>query len=453
MSTPEGLPQEVQLEVLSFVVRDKLILARFSAALSEAHFDNPIHRLLYRLVKSHFEEFKRVPMQSTLQQEVQRVLNEKEGFIPDSYFWAEFKRVYATPLSDREYIIGRVQDFLVRSEVSELAKVAEAATKSVDKISTRELDMQYKKICSVVSGGGSDDGEYLFKNLESRVFIEEKIVKVPTGFPKLDRITAGGLGKEEMGVVIAPTGYGKSTLLGQLGLNAARFMKKVLHITLEMSREKVIARYIASGTKVKKDDLYDMQTSVRTKLRRLQKLVGRADVFVKGWPTGYATIDMIRGFVQLLRIRDEFVPDLIILDYADLIKMDYSKMREQRHILGTLYEQVRGLAQELSIPIWTGSQTNRVALSKPIISIVDISESFQKAMIADIVLSICRTRQERRIHEGRLFVAKNRDNISEVMISIKEDFSTNRFWEISNPTITQEQFEIMQRRYEEGVND
>ena len=256
MSRTDGsLPEEVQIEVLSFLLRDKNTLVRFHGSLQEEHFDNPIHRLLYKLASEHFEKFKDVPQKRALEQEIQRVLNKKSGFVPDSYFWAEVQKVYGLPLTDREYTIERVQDFLVRREVSILGKLANRVASSIELVSAREIDAQYKKLCTVLAGGEDEDGEYLYRDVETRVFREERIEKIPTGFSTLDASTTGGLGKGELGIVLAPTGYGKSALLIQLGLNASRTMKNVLHVSLEMKGKKVMARYVASGTKINKDSL------------------------------------------------------------------------------------------------------------------------------------------------------------------------------------------------------
>ena len=131
----QTLPQEMQLEVLAFVVRDKVVMSKFSGVLKERHFDSPIHRLIFRIAQAHFSEYKRVPLQRTLQNEIQRVLDTEKSYVPDTYFWAEVAKVYNFALQEREYTVDRVADFLTRQELIELNRVIRTETSSPERAS------------------------------------------------------------------------------------------------------------------------------------------------------------------------------------------------------------------------------------------------------------------------------------------------------------------------------
>jgi len=453
LGNDQTLPQEMQLEVLAFVVRDKVVMSKFSGVLKERHFDSPIHRLIFRIAQAHFSEYKRVPLQRTLQNEIQRVLDTEKSYVPDTYFWSEVAKVYNFTLQEREYTVDRVADFLTRQELIELNRVVRTEISSPERALIAPVSQQFCKL-TAMAGGGDVDGTFLFRDLEQMVISKESEARVPTGFKRLDRALGGGLSESELGLVLAPPGRGKSALLIQFGASAVRLAKKVLHVTFELSEKKVRIRYVATLSKIEKDDLYDNQERAKRKLRGIKRVVLPADVHIHEWPSKYCTVDMLRGYILTLQWREEFDPDLVIVDYADLLRAEsFQRTGEHRHILGALYESLRGLAMELKKGIWSASQSNRPSLSKPIVSIGDIAESFEKAMVSDVVIAVCRTRRERQVHEGRLFLAKNRDNVDEVTVHFKEDLASNRIWENDNPTISQAEIEEMQERWESGQSE
>ena len=105
----------------------------------------------------------------------------------------------------------------------------------------------------------------------------------------------------------------------------------------------------------------------------------------------------------------DFIPDLIIVDYADLLKPEGSSKEEKRHQLESIYEDLRGISQEVGCPLWTASQTNRSGLNAEVITMESISEAFNKCFVADFIFSVSRTTDDKAVNGGRIFVAKNRN--------------------------------------------
>ena len=99
--------------------------------------------------------------------------------------------------------------------------------------------------------------------------------------------------------------------------------------------------------------------------------------------------------------------DMVIVDYGDILK-DNQFAKEVRHALGNIYEDLRGLAGEFQIPIWTASQANRSALDEDVIEAQKVSESYQKVMTADFVMSLSRKVEDKIGNTGRIHVIKNR---------------------------------------------
>jgi replicative DNA helicase len=145
-------------------------------------------------------------------------------------------------------------------------------------------------------------------------------------------------------------------------------------------------------------------------------------LLIKEYPTRSASIQTLKNHIDKLKKRD-FVPDLIIVDYGDLIKPESSKRDEKRHQLETIYEELRGLAQICECPLWTASQTNRSGLNAEVITMESISEAFNKCFVADFIFTVSRTVEDKNTNTGRIFIAKNRNGPDGLVYPIFMDTS------------------------------
>ena len=227
---------------------------------------------------------------------------------------------------------------------------------------------------------------------------------VPLPWDIINEIMDGGLGKGEMGIVVAPAGLGKSWLLVAIGAYAVSKGKNVVHYTLELDEDYVALRYDANVSGFASQDVKFHQDEVYQKVEKL-----RGELIVKYYPTKSAGIETLRAHITRCQSFN-FQPDMIIVDYGDLLKDTSSGYRttEKRFELDSIFENLRGFAGEVGCPLWTASQANRSALEDDHIEAGRISESFGKIMIADFVLSLQRKTKDKIAHTGRLHVIKNR---------------------------------------------
>ena len=310
-----------------------------------------------------------------------------------------------------EYIKDTALDFCKKQ------KLKEALIKSVDLIKSSSFD----EVSKIIDGAlklGSDNSfgyEYL-ADFEKR-FQKRARDPVTTGWKGIDDISKGGLGKGELGVVVAPTGAGKSMVLVHLGAQALKEGKNVLHYTLELADTVVAGRYDSAITGVELKNLTVFKEKIYDEIKDL-----KGKLIVKEYPTRSASIQTIKNHIDKLRRRD-FVPDVIIVDYGDLIKPESSKRDEKRHQVETIYEELRGLAQESECPIWTASQTNRSGLNAEVITMESISEAFNKCFVADLIFTVSRTIEDKNNNQGRIFVAKNRNGPDGLVYPIFMDTS------------------------------
>jgi len=233
--------------------------------------------------------------------------------------------------------------------------------------------------------------------------------KVKTGLTHLDKNLEGGLGVPELGIVMGPPNGGKSTVLVNIGFGAAGLGsgKNVVHFTHEMKVAQVAKRYAARLTfkfPQRGGNLSEYEDELLAAARKLLKgkirIIGGSKM----------TTEEIRMHVRRL-IAEGFEPGLIIDDYPDLI-VPSRRYNERRFELSAIYEDCRAMSEEFNVPFWGATQANRESLSKEIITMANIAEDLGKAAIADVIVAICQTFEEKQNHQCRLFTAKVRDSSS-----------------------------------------
>ena len=269
---------------------------------------------------------------------------------------------------------------------------------------------------ALVLGTDNNFGHDFRKDLLKRF---ELVTRDPmsTGWSRMDEICKGGLGKSELGVVIAPTGAGKSMVLVHLATQAILQGKTVVYYTLELKDTVVGQRFDSCITDVPLQEHRDRQKEIISKVKDLD-----GTLIIKEYPTKSASVQTLKNHIEKLRKRG-IEPDMVLVDYADLLRPVRSSS-EKRHELEETYEGLRGLAQTYQFPVWTASQTNRGGLNAEVITMEAISEAFNKCFVADFIFSLSRTVQDKQSNKGRLFVAKNRNGPDGLVFDAFVDWST-----------------------------
>lgn len=329
-------------------------------------------------------------------------------------------------MGDIQYVKDKALDFCKRQAFKE------ALEQAVELIGDDKYESVVNLMKSAVSVGMSNTvGHDFFADCEAR-FVKSNRVVVPTGLSRLDAhdILRGGLGKGELGVVTANTGVGKSHWLVAMGAEAMRHGKNVIHYTFELSEEAVGLRYDSNLAKIPSNEIQDRKDEVLEKYEDMDL----GGLIIKEYPTGTASILTIKNHIDKLLLRD-FKPALIVIDYADIMRST-RQFDSMRHELKLIYEELRNLAMELNIPVWTASQANRDSANSDIVGLENMSEAYSKAMVADVVVSLSRKATEKATGAGRLFVAKNRAGRDGLLFPINIDTARSRFTVLDESTLT-----------------
>ncbi len=321
-----------------------------------------------------------------------------------------FARTCIKSVDDSQYIKETSLDFCKKQ------KFKEALMQSVDLIQNSSFDEVRKVIDDALKLGTSNDfGHDFLKDFELRYEIKARN-PVSTGWEKIDSLMKKGLGTGELGVVIAPTGAGKSMVLAHLGAQAVKAGKNVVHYTLELSESVTGQRYDSCISGVPLSALFHQKDEV---LEAISDLDG--SLIIKEYPTKTASTNTLRSHLEKLKKRNHKI-DMILVDYADLLK-PVTNFKEKRNELESIYENLRAIAQEYKCPLWTASQTNRTGLNAEVVTMESISEAFNKCFVSDFICSISRTIKDKNANTGRLFVAKNRNGPDGLVFPIFMDTS------------------------------
>lgn len=281
--------------------------------------------------------------------------------------------------------------------------VKEAMIRAVESFERSDYESIQKLFRDALNKGGSRDlGHEYMTEFHTRC---EKSTRFPisTGWPVLDAVLNGGWERATLTTFIAPTGAGKSMFLTNVSAAAISQGLNSLYISCEMADYKIGLRHDAYFSGVAINDVPDNIVQVQADTN--SKVKGR--LFIKEFPTKTATVQTIRAYIQRLRATRDFFPDVVVVDYADLLRGS-RQYGDKRFELEGVYEELRALAQELNVVMVTADQTNRSGLDMEIVTISQIGESYAKATVCDVIFTISRRADDKQTNSGRLLLAKSR---------------------------------------------
>ena len=401
-SFQEGLTQ--------LILQDRPFADQICEVLDINYFELKYLQVFVQKILQYKEKYKVHPSTKTMTA-VLRTELEGENEATRQQVRDYFARIYGSEDMDgAEYIKTTALDFCRKQNLKN------AMIRCVPLLEESSFDEIAKVINdSLKLGIDNNYGHDYLKDFEARFQLKARNA-ISTGWEEIDKLSRGGIGSGELGVIIAPTGAGKSMVLTHLGAMAIVAGKTVIHYTLELSEESVGSRYDSCITGVSLGDLFSFKEMVYEKIQEV-----KGKLIIKEYPTKSASVKTVQQHLQKLSQRD-IKPDIIIVDYGDLLK-PISVHRERRHDLQSIYEDLRALAQENECPVWTASQTNRSGLNAEVITMESISEAFSKCFVADLIFSLSRTIEDKNNNTGRVFVAKNRFGADGIVYPVFMDAS------------------------------
>jgi replicative DNA helicase len=416
-----------QEKVLQGLLNDHAYASQMYEVMKPDFFDVKYLEYLAQVYFTYYAKYKCFPSMSSIITILKDDLRDGNDIILRDQIVNYLHQIKANPnINDMEFVKDKSLDFCKRQAMRH------ALERAVGLIDDEKFESVVGLMKTAVSIGiPHTPGHVFFDDVEARFMKIDRNV-IPTGLPALDEknILNGGLGRGELGVVVGSTGTGKSHWLVQMGTAAMLAGKNVLHYTFELTEHAVGLRYDANLCDISVSDIHEHKDLVKNKYNshNMGKLI------IKEYPTGSATVLMLKNHIEKLYMKG-FKPNLIIIDYADIMRSSRS-FDSLRHELKLVYEELRNLAMELSVPIWTASQANRDASNSDVVGLENMSEAYGKAMVADFIVSISRKPEEKASGSARLFVAKNRAGRDGVVFPLTIDTSKSKFTILNSDSIS-----------------
>lgn len=408
-----------QEKIIVAMIYDRVWASQFSEVLNVNYFEYAHLKKLSSIYVNYYNKYKEFPTIELLAQIVADDLknindsNLKEQIKFFLRYVAEF-----TEFGDLAYVKEKSLDFCKR------AGLQKALEESVDLINTE----RYEKIVEIVktainAGTEHTSGLTLTEDVDAR-YSETYRRTVPTGIDQLDQrsILNGGLGGGEIGVVVAPSGVGKSHMLTHLGASALLKGKNVLHYTFELNERAIGIRYDSHLIGVNSTDCYMHKEAIKKYYSDNAETLGR--LIIKYFPTGSATVNTLRAHIEKLS-HNGFRPDILVVDYAGIMRST-EKYELLRLELKKIFEELRGFAAELDIPVWTAAQSNKEGMNSDFVDMSNMAEAYAQAHIADVILGLSRKSANKATGYGNIFIAKNRAGIDGIKFEVHLDTAQSR---------------------------
>ena len=381
-----------QSKIIVSLLNDVKFTKQIIDILEVSYFDSDSNKFIIKTIQDYFTKYKTVPTMEALKVFIDDIENDvlKSGVVD---FLRQAWSHRESP--DLEFVKEKCLEFC-KNQV-----IKNAIMESVELLDNQQYDDIKGVMDKAMSAGMERDiGHEYLTGFEERMTNQARDT-LPTKWDSINELMDGGLGGGELGVVVAPAGIGKSWTLQALGAEAIKKGSTVIHYTLELNSSYVGLRYdtIVSGQPTGNLQYYKDEVQ-----KAIDKLKG--DLIIKYYPTRTASVATLTAHLQQCELQG-IKPDLVIVDYADIMKSTQN-FTEKRHQIGHVYEELRGMAGEFNVPIWTASQANRSSLEEDVIGADKVSEDYSKVMTADFVMSMSRKVEDKIANTGRFHVIKNR---------------------------------------------
>jgi replicative DNA helicase len=399
-----------QIKVISALLTHKEFLLNIQDVLSEDYFDNSAQKWIIKEILRYYQKYHCTVSMDVLKVELKKIDNE----VLQVSIKEQLREAYKSSDEDLKYVEEEFSGFCKNQQLKK------ALLTSVDFLNVGDYDSIRSIIDNALKAGQDKNmGHEYNKDVESR-YREDHRTIVPTPWEAFNELLQGGLGNGDFGLIFGNPGGGKSWSLVALGGFAVKLGYNVLHYTLELGDNYVGRRYDAYFTNTSVQNVDKHRDLIEQSVSQLQ-----GQLLIKEYPSNRASISTIESHVKKC-IDLDFKPDLILIDYVDLLRSK-RKSSERKEEIDDIYNSTKGLAKELNLPIWSVSQVNRAGAKDDVIEGDKSAGSYDKMMVTDVAISLSRKKEDKVNGTGRFHIMKNRYGMDGMTYHAKIDTSTGHF--------------------------
>jgi replicative DNA helicase len=404
---------KIEYQLLNYALKDHPFWLKVFENLKPTFFEKEDNQKIFNFFREYYTKYKQLPAQTIAS-------NELKDMDP-----SVLAGVYEQPPEDaKNYIYDKTLDWIKENMMIEAFGESINILKHRNKERFDEVEAKIRKAVRFnmdVTLGiklSDVDGRYVkIKSLETE--------RIETGFPQLDALLHGGWGRKELYACAAPPGIGKSIFLANWAVQAMKHDHNVLVYTLEIAEERLSMRHDAILTKIPIDELTLDIEAIKQKYKIFAKM-SKSDMLIKEFPTKAVSINQLKSHYEQLILYEDFEPDIIFVDYAGLLRPSY-RIGDNYEDLRSIFEELRGWAVELDIPIVTAAQTNRKSMddkggTKEIITQVNVADSLGITQTLDGFFTITQSRTEKEEGLINLYCDKHRSGESSKSFKMTIDY-------------------------------
>jgi len=377
--------------------------------IKEEYFSNRVEQLLFGEVFGFIEKYNNLPTKDAILIELnsRRDINEEElQHIKDYVVSVENTE------ADGQWLLNTTEKFCKDRAVHNAVLAGIKILDNKDKKQSPEAIPHILSEALAVSFDKSVGHDYI-EDAESRFkFYHTKEKRYQFDLDYMNRITKGGVPSKTLNIALAGTGVGKSLFMCHVAASYLLQGLNVLYITLEMAEERIAERIDANLLDVTMEDLHDMPQSLYDgKIKKLREKT-QGQLIIKEYPTASAHSGHFKSLINELALKKSFKPDVIFIDYLNICSSARFKGGNisSYFYIKAIAEELRGLAVEANVPIFSATQTTRTGFVSTDLGLEDTSESFGLPATADFMFALMSNEELEKLGQMKVKQLKNRYN-------------------------------------------
>jgi len=388
-----------QIQLLNQLIVDKNFSSTIIDVLDGNYFDNKYFKIISQLTKEYYKKYESTPSFDTLEQLVKSEISQElvQKIVLDT-----LKQVQDAPFEGTLFVQEKALKFCKQQE---LQKAMEKAQKIITEGDFESYDKVEGLVRDALQVGQTDTGiTDIFSGLDT-VLEEDYRHPIPMGIPGIDKLLKGGLAKGEIGVILAPTGVGKTTILTKIANTAYNLGYNVLQIFFEDNPKIVQRKHFTLWTGIEPDNLNKHKETVLAKVEEIKSSMDNRLVLQKLASDTY-TMSQIKNMVRKM-IADGNKIDLIMLDYIDCVTPE-STSKDEWKAEGSVMRGFEAMCHELDLVGWTATQGNRSSISSDVVTTDQMGGSIKKAQVGHVIISIAKSLQQKEMNLATIAITKSR---------------------------------------------
>ncbi len=395
----EYLGNTFQLQLLNQIIVDKDFSHSIIDVIENSYFENKYFKIIIQMVREYYVKYDHTPSFETLEQITKSELQQE---IASKIVLDTIKKIKDAPIDGVAFVQEKALKFCKQQE---LQKVMGKAQKIIDGGEFENYDTLEEMVKSALQVGAKDTSMLdVFSNLD-QVLEDDYRHPIPMGIPGIDRLLKGGLAKGEIGVILAPTGVGKSTILTKMANHAFNLGFNVLQIFFEDNPKVIQRKHFTLWTKIHPDDLSEKKDEVMSKVREIEETMPNK-LILKKLPSDTLTMLQIKNQIRKM-VSDGIKVDMIVLDYIDCIVPD-KNLGDEWKSEGSVMRAFEAMCHEMNIVGWTATQGNRSSISSEVVTTDQMGGSIKKAQVGHVIISVAKTLQQKEMKLATIAITKSR---------------------------------------------